>query len=539
MDFMSQGKQMWTPFSSSAPYDEIVFPPDVHVKDGAPNCWSHKFYDGAESTVQAVTNSIDPASEELKGRVRTFLDICIDVHNGFVALGMYRLLPACLKFLMKDKVDRLYKYGAMTVRDAQHAVFSLGYSKDELLKNCPKAPEGVEVDPSIRRMKAVMTHPIGDYAVQPRDATFAAHGVTMAHYINGGAYTVGATQNISIRLTSACRSFGGEALIDATVRQVLIEGGRAVGVLVSNTDELEECMSHEELDRVPTYEIRAKNVVCATSVYNLYNKFLPQDLPVVKKFHDPSKRTVRQSNGHIFLFCKIRGDADEIGLPDHNLWYFNGYDLDNAFDAYFTDPTAVRPPTVYIGFPCTKDTTWKKRFPGVSNCILISDGLYEWFEKWADKPVRNRGEDYMEFKDKLTKHLMSILEDFVPQVKGRIEYYHLGTPLSECTFLASYRGGSYGTQCVTDMFAPINRNWTTTPYTEIPGLYLAGSDAFLPSVTGAMYGGCIAASAVLGYLGTMRLGHAILSHLAMRLREENPKLSRLSAYMLAVKKFME
>jgi hypothetical protein len=23
-------------------------------------------------------------------------------------------------------------------------------------------------------------------------------------------------------------------------------------------------------------------------------------------------------------------------------------------------------------------------------------GLYEWFEKWADKPVRNRGEDYLE-----------------------------------------------------------------------------------------------------------------------------------------------
>jgi len=39
------------------------------------------------------------------------------------------------------------------------------------------------------------------------------------------------------------------------------------------------------------------------------------------------------------------------------------------------------------------------------------------------------------------------------------------------------------------MFAPINRQWTTSPYTDIPGLYLAGSDAFLPSVTGAMYGG--------------------------------------------------
>ena len=81
---------------------------------------------------------------------------------------------------------RLYTYGAMTVRDVQHAIFNLGYSSDDLLRNCPKAPEGNEVDPSVRRMKAVLTHPIGDYAVQPREATFAAHGVTAAHYMNGG-----------------------------------------------------------------------------------------------------------------------------------------------------------------------------------------------------------------------------------------------------------------------------------------------------------------------------------------------------------------
>lgn len=98
---------------------------------------------------------------------------------------------------------------------------------------------------------------------------------------------------------------------------------------------------------------------------------------------------------------------------------------------------------------------------------------------------------------------------------------------------------SYGTKCVPEMFAPINRQWTTSPYTDIPGLYLAGSDAFLPSVTGAMYGGCLAASAVLGKVGTLRLGHAILSHLAKRLRDENPKLSRVEAYILAVKKFTE
>ncbi len=83
------------------------------------------------------------------------------------------------------------KYASITVRDAQNAVLNLGYTSEELLKNCPAAPEGFEPDPSIRRMKAVLTHPIGDYAVQPREATFAAHGVTMSHYMKGGAYTGG------------------------------------------------------------------------------------------------------------------------------------------------------------------------------------------------------------------------------------------------------------------------------------------------------------------------------------------------------------
>jgi len=36
----------------------------------------------------------------------------------------------------------------------------------------------------------VLTHPIGDYAVQPRVATFAAQGIAMGHYMEGAAYTV-------------------------------------------------------------------------------------------------------------------------------------------------------------------------------------------------------------------------------------------------------------------------------------------------------------------------------------------------------------
>lgn len=52
-----------------------------------------------------------------------------------------------------------------------------------------------------------------------------------------------------------------------------------------------------------------------------------------------------QKNGHVFLFCKIKGDAAELELPRHNLWYFNSYDMDEAFDKYYADPVTHRPPT--------------------------------------------------------------------------------------------------------------------------------------------------------------------------------------------------
>lgn len=67
------------------------------------------------------------------------------------------------KLKIVRRTNRLMKFAAMTVRDAQYAVFTLGYSREQLLNNCPKAPEGPEPNPSIRRLKAVATHPIGKH----------------------------------------------------------------------------------------------------------------------------------------------------------------------------------------------------------------------------------------------------------------------------------------------------------------------------------------------------------------------------------------
>jgi all-trans-retinol 13,14-reductase len=527
LKFMTKGKQEWRRLDD--PYDQVFFPKDTNVAPGRPNYNDYEFNTGSQNVIRSLIWRVDPGNKDLHKKCETWMELCDVINDGFTALGTSRVIPSFLHFILRKRIDRLYKLASYTVRDVQYAVFNLGYSIEGLLYDCPKAPPGNEPDPVLRRVKGVLNHPIGDYAVQPRVATFAAQGITMAHYMEGAAYTVGPTQNISIRSSSMLRATGGEVLSDATVESIILEKGRAVGVRVRNTS---------SGAGAPLTEIRARNVVCATSIFNLCHKLLPQDHPMVRDFNDPAKRSIEVSNGHVFLFCKIKGEASELELPTHNLWYFNGYDVDEAFDKYSADPVNERPATVYIGFPCTKDPTWPRRLPGISNCILISDGLWEWFAKWAETPVHNRGPEYEEFKNQLAKHLLDILYESVPQVRGKVEYWTLGTPLTEATYLSSYCGGSYGTKCDTNIFDPSNDKWTTTPHTSIPGLYMAGSDAFLPAVCGAMYGGILGASAILGFLGSLRMAVAFLGEFASNLQEDNPKLSRPVALYLATKKFI-
>jgi flavin-dependent dehydrogenase len=76
------------------------------------------------------------------------------------------------------------------------------------------------------------------------------------------------------------REFGGEVLTDALVQKIIVENGRAVGVRVGNTSALAACSGAKQAS-VPLTEIRAKNIVWASGIYNLYGKALPRDLPQV------------------------------------------------------------------------------------------------------------------------------------------------------------------------------------------------------------------------------------------------------------------
>ena len=82
-------------------------------------------------------------------------------------------------------------------------------------------------------------------------------------------------------------------------------------------------------------------------------------------------------------------------------------------------------------------------------------------------------------------------------MKDKILWYEGGTPLTDMSYLHSYRGGSYGTRCNLQFSSRESSRWIMRADTEVDGLYMAGQDAWLPSIAGAMYGGLLGAIKVI------------------------------------------
>jgi all-trans-retinol 13,14-reductase len=159
--FMTKGKQEWRRLDD--PYDQVLFPADSNVAPGRPNFNDYEFNTGRENVIRSLVERIDPGNKDLQKKCTTWMELCDVVNDGFTALGESRVIPSFLHFLLPKRhtIDQLYKLASYTVRDVQYAVFNLGYSVDDLLKDCPKALAGNEPDAVLRRVKGVLNHPIG------------------------------------------------------------------------------------------------------------------------------------------------------------------------------------------------------------------------------------------------------------------------------------------------------------------------------------------------------------------------------------------
>lgn len=328
----------------------------------------------------------------------------------------------------------------------------------------------------------VLTGQWGDYGLVPAESSFFIHALVATHYLKGAAYPIGGASQIAATILPVIEAAGGEVVTNANVQRVLIEEGRAVGVVLEDGREL-----------------RAPLVVSDAGVANTYGRLLPNDIAEGHALR-PKLEVIEPSVAHLSAYIGLRGTTEELGLEKTNLWVYPTPHHEENVRRFIADKNAP-PPVVYLSFPSAKDPDFQRRYPGRSTIEAITLAPYAWFESWENTAWKKRGADYDAFKGELEARLLETLYEQAPATRGKVEVCEVSTPLTTRNFANHPRGEIYG---LAHTPARFEQRWLR-PRTPIKGLFLTGADICSAGVGGALMGGMLCSSAVLGrnVLGTV------------------------------------
>jgi len=322
---------------------------------------------------------------------------------------------------------------------------------------------------------AVLCGQWGDMGLPPKRSAFMVHAMIARHYMYGGYYPVGGSWNIAKTIIPNIQKSGGEVFTYARVKRIVLEGKKATGVEMADG-----------------HIINCTCVVSSAGVDNTFSNLLSAE-SVIEAGYDRLLRQVKPSMAHLGVYIGIKETAEQLGLPKTNFWIYPGNDSDAAVDRFMDNPKAPFP-VVYISFPSAKDPDYARRRPGTATIEIVAPAPFEWFEKWQGTTWGKRGDDYEEFKAQLGERLMQYLYEKLPQLKGKVDYYEVSTPLSTDHFCAYRHGELYG---LDHDPVRLQQNWLG-PRTRFKGLWLTGQDVLTCGVTGAMMAGLLTTSTIIG-----------------------------------------
>ena len=150
------------------------------------------------------------------------------------------------------------------------------------------------------------------------------------------------------------------------------------------------------------------------------------------------------------------------------------------------------PAHVFVSTSCASDPTWPARRPGRSSVVALFGAEWSAFEAFGRTRRGRRGPDYDALKGRLTRGALAAVSRALPSIAGAIDHVELSTPVTTRSFTGHARGEIAGLD-----HTPSHFHLASTPRTAIAGLALAGQDAWLAGIGGAVFGGVSAASCLL------------------------------------------
>jgi phytoene desaturase len=275
------------------------------------------------------------------------------------------------------------------------------------------------------------------YALLPPEEISAVGmaGIEMSYFNYGVSCVEGKVEQLPIKMGEALEKMGGEVLTGHEVRQILMDGKRAVGVQMNNGREM-----------------TGKVVISNVDAHHTFSD-------LVGESHIPSGfrsklKGMRPSLSYYILYLGIEGEVDE--LPASNNEIFFGDPLRKEFDSLYEDRISEKAP-FYLLVPSKVNPSHAP--VGKSTLCLSCKASYGFSPAWDRKA-----------KDELSRRLIQKASAFIPDLERRILVRIETTPKTIEEWTGNRWGAAYGWAQVPRQ-SGIYRLPRNAP---VPNLYLTG-----------------------------------------------------------------
>lgn len=316
------------------------------------------------------------------------------------------------------------------------------------------------------RLRTVLAAQCGDYGVAPSKAPAALGIGVLLHYADGAYFPRGGSGRLRDALVEKAREDGAVFRRRAKVERIVVAGGRARAVELTNGERLDADVVVSAIDPTLTFGP------------------LLDGITLGGRYRRKVERT-QPSAGSVCIFLGMRRDLREHGLGAFNVWDYPTWDLESIYGPILDGRFPEGGP-LFLSPNSLKDDAGTLAPAGCSTLEVVTLAPYAPFAKWAGDKAFKRGPEYEALKARLADEMLESVEARWPGVVGDVEVQDVATPVTNTFYAGAVGGGAYGPAALKGQFGAFK------PWTPVKGLYLAGSGVFGPGVAPCLASGVVA-----------------------------------------------
>ena len=333
-------------------------------------------------------------------------------------------------------------------------------------------------------LRTVLIGPHLDHGVAPGKVSALLHaGLVMSYLVDGAWYPKGGGQALSDTLVARIEAAQGKVLLLATAERIVVEGGRAAGVVFHNK-------------HVGRHEVRARAVISNADLKQTYARLLPPEAVPPEQREKVERYQMAGALAVLYLGVK-REALGAQGTRNTNWWVFPSTDVareyrDAAEGRFAEDPSAL------IAITSNKDPSQRIAPDGVANLQVMALAPGDRSAWGASSDDYRKAPAYLEAKRRFRDTMVRQASRVFPELARGIVFEEVATPVTHSRYTLSSNGTAFGIAATPSQFGRAR----PSARTAIPGLFLAGASMrSTHGVYGAVLSGRAAARAAIFELG--------------------------------------